>query len=89
MFVSSWGCSDVLFEGVAQYAFWSVTYFEVCIFTDTSTYNKRSATCVQTSENPAIHVQWVDSAFPSFSALKHGQRGELFNLCKWSISKTK
>ena len=37
MFISSSGCSDVLFEGVTQYAFWSVTYFELRIFTDIST----------------------------------------------------
>ena len=43
MFISSWGCSDVLFEGVTQYAFWSVTVFEKCIFTEISTQNKRAA----------------------------------------------
>ena len=84
MLISFWRCSDSLFERVTQYAFWSVTVFEECIFTDISTQNKRAATCVQTSANPAIHVQWPDSTFPSFSTIAHGQRGELFNRCEWS-----
>ena len=41
MFIRLWGCSDVLFEGVSQYTFWSVTVFEVSIFTDISTQNKK------------------------------------------------
>ena len=74
--------SDALFEGVTQYAFWSVTVFEESIFTDILTQNKRAATCVKTSANPVIHVQWPDSTFLSFSIITHGQRGELFNLCE-------
>ena len=91
MFISSWGCADVLFEGVTQYAFWSVAVFEVRICTDISLQNKRAATCVQTSANPAIHVQST-GPFVLFSTIIHGQRGELFSRCEWSakkISKTK
>ena len=85
VFIGSWGCSDVLFEGVTQYTFWSVIVFKVCIFTDISTRNKSAATCVETSANPAIHVQqWPDSTFPLFSTKTHGQRGELFNRYEWS-----
>ena len=53
-----------------------------CIFTDISTQDKRAATCVQTSANPAIHVQWPESTFALFLTITHGQRGELFNGCE-------
>ena len=52
---------------------------EVSILTDISTQNKRAATCVQTSTNPAIHAQCT---FPLFSTTPHGQRQELFNDCE-------